>query len=223
MKKSLSLLVLVLYLISISYECNAFPIHKNKMNNSWDSFIIEEYTSSIEGEQKSNEETKDELNGDSNNKFNSEEPVSELESLESVKRIYLKIIESLSFRNTLWEQSSDFIKFNNKDEVATLWGNGIRDKNGTLLYLVSNENIKTQLKNIFRDNPSWVIDQNNHIIESFKLSKGKKISKNLYEYEITYKAIHKDGHPENLIQTLRITNNRNDFKVSEFSNIVPKL
>lgn len=222
MKKILSLLILGIYLISISYECSAFPLHKNKPITSFEAFIIEELPPYKEEPQKIEENTKEENNENTHNEFNTENPISELETLENFKRIYLQIIESLSFRNTIWEQSSDFIRFNSKDEVATLWGNGIRDKNGTLLYLVSNENIKSQLKNIFRDNPSWVINQNNHVIESFKLSKGKKLSKNLYEYEITYKAIHNDGHPENLKQTIRVMNDENGFKVSEFSNIVPK-
>lgn len=222
MKKILSLLILGIYLISISYECNAFPVHKKNIENSFEVFVVEELPSYKEEEEKIEENPKEEINENENKEFSSDNPISELETLENFKRIYLKIIENLSFRNTLWEQSSNFIKFDNKDEVATLWASGIRDKNGTLLYLVSNENIKSQLKNIFRDNPSWIIDQNNHVIESFKLSKGKKLSKNLYEYEITYKAMHRDGYQENLKQTLCVMNDKNDFKVSEFSNIIPK-
>lgn len=144
----------------------------------------------------------------------------ELAKLENFKRTYLKIIENLSFRNTLWEQSSNYIKINDRDEIANLWASGIRDKNGALLYLISNENIQTQLKNVFRDNPSWFIEQNEHQIQSFEVKKTKKISKNLFCYEIIYKAIN-NSSTKLLKQTLCIEQCKNYSKICEFSNIIP--
>ncbi len=144
----------------------------------------------------------------------------ELTKLENFKKTYLKIIENLSFRNTLWEQSSNYIKINDKEEVVNLWASGIRDKNGALLYLISNENIQTQLKNVFRDNPSWFIEQNDYQIQSFEVKKTKRISKNLFSYEIIYKAIN-DSTTKFLKQTLCIEQCKKYSKICEFSNIVP--
>lgn len=39
-----------------------------------------------------------------------------------------------------------FCKILNRDEAATLWANGIKEKNGTLLFVISNDNVKTSLK-----------------------------------------------------------------------------
>ena len=44
-------------------------------------------------------------------------------------------------------------------------------------FVISNDNVKNQLKNLFKDNPAWFIEQNQNIIQSFTISKPKKISK----------------------------------------------
>ena len=138
------------------------------------------------------------------------------------KDTYLKIIENLSFRNTLWEQSTNFMKFTNKDELVTLWGDGIKNKNGTLLYLISNENIKSQLKNLFKNNTSWFLDNAQNNIKSFSISKGKKISKNLYYYDIFYKSTHIEGFPQILKQHIAVEYDGKYFKICEFSNLLPQ-
>lgn len=141
---------------------------------------------------------------------------------EDFKKIYIKIIEDLSFRNTLWEQCPNFIEILDKNKIADLWAKGIINKNGTLLYFVSNENIKCQLKNLFKDNTSWLIENEKYVIESFEISKPKKLSKNIYSYEISYKSIHIDGEQKILKQTISIECTKNHSKICEFSNIIPQ-
>lgn len=198
-------------LIGIYTLCNINPTyalaHKKKIKNSCEVSVVEESKPTIEPAEGIHEETP------------ADDP---LLAIENIKKVYLKIIENLSFRNTLWEQSSNFVKVLNKDEAATLWANGIKEKNGALLYVISNDNVKNQLKNLFKDNPSWFIEQNQNIIESFTLSKPKKISKNLYSYEITYKTLHTDGYSQLLKQNLSVENTGESFKISEFSDITPK-
>ena len=203
MKKFMLSILIPLYIISVSSE--AHSLNKGKVKNSCEVCIVDDSNK--------NEESSNECNNNEND---------QLINIENFKKVYLKIIESLSFRNTLWEQSSNFIKISNKDEVAYLWANGIRDKNGTLLYLISNDNIKTQLKNLFKDNTSWVIEHDKNIIESFEISKPKKISKNIYSYEIIYKSMHVDGYSQILKQVLSVENDGNSFKICEFSNIIPQ-
>ncbi|HJC99796.1 hypothetical protein [Candidatus Arthromitus sp. SFB-turkey] len=203
MKKFMLSILIPLYIISVSSE--AHSLNKGKVKNSCEVCIVDDSNT--------NEESSNECNNNEND---------QLINLENFKKVYLKIIENLSFRNTLWEQSSNFIKISNKDEVAYLWANGIRDKNGTLLYLISNDNIKTQLKNLFKDNTSWVIEHDKNIIESFEISKPKKISKNIYSYEIIYKSMHVDGYSQILKQVLSVENDGNSFKICEFSNIIPQ-
>lgn len=140
--------------------------------------------------------------------------------LENTKNTYLNIIQSLSFRNTLWEQSSNLVKITDKQNICNLWATGIRDKNGTLLYLISNDNIKLQLKNLFKDNPSWFIENEQNIIESFEIGKLKKVNKNLYSCTITYKSKHMDGYSSTLKQTIHIENKNREFKISSFSDII---
>lgn len=206
MKKLILSTIIVMYTF-----CNINPVYsltnKKKIKNSCEVSIIEE-PSQVMDQPQNIEEAE-----------SSDDP---LIALENIKKIYLKIIENLSFRNTLWEQSSNFVKILNKDEVATLWANGIKEKNGTLLFIISNDNLKNQLKNLFKDNPSWFIEQNQNIIQSFTISKPKKISKTLYNYEITYKSLHTDGYTQLLKQTLSIENTGECFKISEFSDITPK-
>lgn len=206
MKKLILSTMIVMYTF-----CNINPVYsltnKKKIKNSCEVSIIEE-PSQVMDQPQNIEEAE-----------SSDDP---LIALENIKKIYLKIIENLSFRNTLWEQSSNFVKILNKDEVATLWANGIKEKNGTLLFIISNDNLKNQLKNLFKDNPSWFIEQNQNIIQSFTISKPKKISKTLYNYEITYKSLHTDGYTQLLKQTLSIENTGECFKISEFSDITPK-
>ncbi|BAK80664.1 hypothetical protein [Candidatus Arthromitus sp. SFB-rat-Yit] len=206
MKKLILSAMIVMYTL-----CNVNPVYsltnKKKIKNSCEVSIIEEPPQVMDQPQNVEESE------------SSDDP---LITLENIKKIYLKIIENLSFRNTLWEQSSNFVKILNKDEVATLWANGIKEKNGTLLFIISNDNLKNQLKNLFKDNPSWFIEQNQNIIQSFTISKPKKISKTLYNYEITYKSLHTDGYTQLLKQTLSIENTGECFKISEFSDITPK-
>lgn len=139
--------------------------------------------------------------------------------IEDMKRNYLNIIQNLSFRNTLWEQSSNFVKIKDKFNLVNLWATGIRDKNGALLYLISNDNIKLQLKNLFKDNPSWVIENNQNVIESFEIGKFKKLSKNSYSCVIKYASKHIDGYSQTLKQTVHIESQNKEFKISGFSNI----
>lgn len=145
-----------------------------------------------------------------------------LQNSEDFKKIYLKIIEDLSFRNTLWEQCPNFIEILDKNKISDLWAKGIMNKNGTLLYFVSNENIKSQLKNLFKDNTSWLIENDKYIIESFEISKPKKLSKNIFSYEISYKAVHIDGEQKILKQTISVECSKNHSKICEFSNIIPQ-
>lgn len=154
--------------------------------------------------------------------INPNEAVNNMQDFKTFKDTYLKIIENLSFRNTLWEQSTNFMKFKDKDELVTLWGEGIKNKNGTLLYLISNENIKSQLKNLFRTNTSWYLDNNQNNIKSFSISKGKKISKNLYYYDILYKTTHVEGYNQTLKQHIAIESDGKYFKICEFSNLEPQ-
>lgn len=139
--------------------------------------------------------------------------------LEDVKKTYLNIVQNLSFRNTLWEQSSNFVKIIDKCNLVNLWATGIRDKNGTLLYLISNDNIKLQLRNLFKDNPSWVIENNQNVIESFEIGKFKKLSKNCYSCVIKYNSKHIDGYSQTLKQTVHIENSNKEFKICGFSDI----
>ena len=199
MKKLICLLLSLIYIISISKSANSKNINTNIL--SANNILFEDIESS-------------------NNQENNED--NELSNLENFKKFYLKIIENLSFRNTLWEQASNFMKISDKNEGAFLWASGIKEKNGTLLYAISNNNIKLQLKNLFKDNSSWLIENNQNIIESFEISKPKKISKNTFSYEITYKSMNIKGFQELLIQTISIEQNKKDYKVSEFSNITQK-
>ena len=199
------------FIIGAYTLCSINPVYalanKKKIKNSCEVSVVDE--SQLISDQMHNIE-----NGEL-----SDDP---LVTLENIKKIYLKIIENLSFRNTLWEQSSNFVKILNRDEAATLWANGIKEKNGTLLFVISNDNVKNQLKNLFKDNPAWFIEQNQNIIQSFTISKPKKISKTLYTYEITYKSLHTDGYSQLLKQNLSIENTGECFKISEFSDITPK-
>lgn len=200
MKKFICLVLLTCSFIMFNFQ-KTYSKHKDKIKNySCEVFSIHEENEMIE----------------------SQEQYDELSKLENFKKIYLKIIENLSFKNTLWEQSSNYIKIDDKDEIVNLWACGIRDKNGALLYSVSNENIKAQLKNIFRDNPSWFIEQPEYQIQSFEVKKPKKISKNLFSYEVIYKSIHSSGDNKNLKQILRIEKGKDYSKVCEFSNIIPE-
>ncbi len=145
--------------------------------------------------------------------------VDAISEIEITKKIYLDLIKDLSFRNTLWEQSSNFVKIDNKNSIANLWATGIRDKNGTLLYLISNDNIKLQLKDLFSNNPSWIIEDNQNVIESFKIENFKKVAKDSYTCKIVYNSKHADGYCQNLKQTIHIENINKTFKICGFSDI----
>lgn len=191
MKKFISLILIS----SISFINPIGKIHGKQINNNINAHALEEC-------QNPNIENQSEI------------------ELGDFKKIYLKIIENLSFRNTLWEQSSNLIKISNKDEIANLWGNGIMNKNGTILFLISNDNIKSQLKNLFKDNTSWFLENDKYVIESFKVSKSKKLSKNIFSYEITYKSINVDGYPQTSKQKISVENSNGISKICEFSNII---
>lgn len=201
MKKFLTLILTLLFINSLSIKVLSIPLNKENvhgMNISDPNF---------------NEPIID---------SNSEQPPVPMNDFKTFKDTYLKIIENLSFRNTLWEQSTNFIKFTNRDELVNLWADGIKNKNGTLLYLISNENIKSQLKNLFKNNTSWFLDNTQNNIKSFSVSKGKKISKNLYYYDIFYKSNHVDGYPQVLKQHIAVEVDGKHFKICEFSNLVPQ-
>lgn len=206
MKKLILSALIGVTLASSVVPSYAFP-GKKKIKNSCEVSIVDDDRPNVEETIEVNEESAN------------DDP---LVAIENMKKVYLKIIENLSFRNTLWEQSSNFVKIMNKEECANLWATAIKEKNGALLYSISNDNVKTQLKNIFKDNPSWFIEQDKNIIESFTISKPKKSSKTVYTYQITYKSIHKDGYTQLLKQTISTENTGDSFKVCEFSDITPK-
>lgn len=206
MKKLILSSLIGIILTSSIIPTHALP-HKKKIKNSCEVSVIEESKPNVEQTIEINEEGNED---------------DTLSAIENMKKVYLKIIESLSCRNTLWEQSSNFVKIINKNECANLWATAIKEKNGALLYSISNDNLKSQLKNIFKDNPSWFVEQDKNIIESFTLSKSKKSSNNTYIYQITYKSIHKDGYVQLLKQTISIENTGDSFRVCEFSDITPK-
>ncbi len=194
-------------ILSLNTITTAYSLpNKKKIKNSCEVSVLEEIKPSIECSEISEGQESDDP----------------LLAMENIKKVYLKIIENLSFRNTLWEQSSNFIKVMSKDECANLWATAIKEKNGALLYSISNDNVKNQLKNLFKDNPSWFIEQEKNVIESFNISKPKKSSKNMYTYTITYKSLHKDGFVQVLKQTISVENTGDSFKISEFSDITPK-
>ena len=87
------------FIIGAYTLCSIKPVYalanKNKIKNSCEVSVFDE--SQLISDKKHNIE-----NGEL-----SDDP---LVTLENIKKIYLKIIENLSFRNTLWEQSSNFVK-----------------------------------------------------------------------------------------------------------------
>lgn len=100
-------------------------------------------------------------------------------------RLYPTDKMQLEARCEMFEEFATLFTPASPDEVANLWAEGVKTRNGVLQYVVFNKSLKDEFfKSVGQ---SWVTGASSPWVESYKINK-EKIAPNLWKYTITFTA-----------------------------------
>lgn len=107
---------------------------------------------------------------------------------ENTIRVYDTEKTALEGRIKLFESFADTYDAKTPDEIAELWAQGVKERNGVLQYAALNTPLKVKFKELAEKRGSWVTGFSSPWVESYSITK-EKTNESTWKYNVIFKAV----------------------------------
>ncbi|MBI6872352.1 hypothetical protein [Clostridium aciditolerans] len=131
---------------------------------------------------------------------------------ENKVRLYDTEKIALESRIKLFEKFIDNYNPKTPDEIAELWAQGVKERNGVLQYSTLNAPLKEKFKELAEKRGSWVTGFSSPWIESYNIAK-ERPNESTWKYNIVFKAVTSASDTYNWHATLIVSKENGRWRI----------